>query len=64
MVMKKYYVLDLHIVWILIFSIRISRWGVWEGQITSEIRRHMEDLGYLEIETPVLQVLLNGCRIL
>lgn len=26
-------------------------------QITSEIRRHMEDLGYLEVETPVLQVL-------
>lgn len=30
---------------------------MWEGQITSEIRRHMEGLGYLEIETPVLQVL-------
>ncbi|KAL3682759.1 hypothetical protein R1sor_000781 [Riccia sorocarpa] len=30
------------------------------AKITSEIRRHMEDLGYLEIETPVLQGAAGG----
>ncbi|CAM6086648.1 unnamed protein product [Calypogeia fissa] len=30
------------------------------AKITSEIRRHMEDLGYLEVETPVLQGAAGG----
>ncbi|BBN16850.1 lysyl-tRNA synthetase, class II [Marchantia polymorpha subsp. ruderalis] len=30
------------------------------AKITSEIRRHMEELGYLEIETPVLQGAAGG----
>eukprot|EP00850_Spirogloea_muscicola_P018718 SM000174S03373 [mRNA] locus=s174:267513:271578:- [translate_table: standard] len=32
------------------------------AKITSEIRRHMEDLGYLEVETPVLQVAAGGAE--
>ena len=35
---------------------RVDSWLHTRPQITQVIRRHMEDNGFLEIETPVLQV--------